>query len=73
MKCLYCNGKMEQATSTYTVDRKGYHLFIKDIPAYVCSRCGEKHFEEEEVGAIQNVIKNLEAEIEKIRRYKKVS
>ncbi|MBI4649991.1 YgiT-type zinc finger protein [Candidatus Desantisbacteria bacterium] len=32
---------MEKSTVSYTVDRKGYHLFIEKIPANVCSQCGE--------------------------------
>jgi YgiT-type zinc finger domain-containing protein len=64
MKCLLCKGEMEKATVSYTVDRKGYHLFIEKIPAYVCSRCGEKYFEEKEAGAIQNMIKALEEKLQ---------
>ena len=50
MKCLLCKGEMEKATVSYTVDRSGY-FFIKEIPAYVGSQCGEKYFEEREVDA----------------------
>ena len=46
MKCLLCNGEMEKAAVAYSVDRKGYHLFIEKFPAYVCSQCGEKYFDE---------------------------
>jgi len=67
MKCLYCSGEMERELSTYTIDRKRYHLFLEEIPTYVCSRCGEKGYDEEEVEAIQNMIKKLEEEIEKVR------
>jgi len=42
---------MERSMSTYTVDREGYHLFVKEIPAYICTQCGEKYFGEEEVEA----------------------
>lgn len=63
MKCLYCGGEMERSMSTYTVDRKGYHLFIKEIPAYICTQCGEKYFDEEEVEAIQKLIQKVEAGI----------
>ncbi|MDI6891354.1 MAG: YgiT-type zinc finger protein [Thermodesulfovibrionales bacterium] len=66
MKCLFCSGEMEKATVAYTVDRKGYHLFIEKIPAYVCSQCGEKHFEEKEVEAIQNMIKALEEKLQDV-------
>lgn len=66
MKCLLCKGEMEKATVAYTVDRNGYHLFIEKIPAYVCSQCGEKYFEEKEVEAIQNMIKALEEKLKDI-------
>jgi len=66
MKCLLCKGEMERATVSYTVDRKGYHLFIKRIPAYVCSQCGEKYFEEKEVNAIQNMLKTFEEKLKEV-------
>ena len=67
MKCLYCNGAMERSKSTYTINRKDYHLFLQDIPVYICSQCGEKYFGEEEVEAIQNLMKTLESEVGKVR------
>lgn len=67
MKCLYCGGEMKKSISSYTVDRKGYHLFIKEIPAYVCTQCGEKYFDEDEVEAIQKLIQKIEAGIEEVR------
>ncbi len=66
MRCLLCNGEMEKATVAYTVDRKGYHLFIEKLPAYVCSQCGERYFEEKEVEAIQNMIKALEEKLQDV-------
>lgn len=66
MRCLLCHGEMEKSTVSYTIDRKGYHLFVKEIPAYVCSRCGEKYFDEKEVEAIQNMIKALEEKMQDI-------
>lgn len=66
MNCLLCKGEMEKTTVAYTVDRKGYHLFIEKIPAYVCSQCGEKYFGEKEVEAIQNMIKTLEEKLQNV-------
>ena len=66
MKCLLCKGEMEKSTVAYTVDRKGYHLFIEKIPAYVCTQCGEKYFEEREVGAIQNMLKVFEKKLDEV-------
>jgi len=55
---------MEKATVAYTVDRKGYHLFIEKFPAYVCSQCGEKYLDEKEVEVIQNIIKALDEKLQ---------
>ena len=63
MKCLFCQGEMKKAIVSYTIDRKGYHLFIKKIPAYACTQCGEKYFEEKETKALQNMIKALEEKL----------
>lgn len=55
-----------KAKVAYTVNRKGYHLFIEKIPAYVCTQCGEQFFEEKEVSAIQNMLKVFEENLEKV-------
>ncbi len=67
MKCIYCGGKAEKTTTTYTIDREGYHLFLEDVPAYVCTQCGEKFFPEEEVAAIQNTIHRLEEDLTEVK------
>ncbi|MEK6581886.1 MAG: YgiT-type zinc finger protein [Nitrospirota bacterium] len=66
MKCLFCNGEMEKKKVAYTVNRKGYHLYVEKIPAFVCSRCGEQFFDEKEVGAIQNMLKAFEEKLEQV-------
>ena len=67
MKCMFCSVEMEKRKVPYSVDRKGYHLYIREVPAYVCSQCGENYFEEDEVGEIQDIIKSLEQHIEKLK------
>jgi YgiT-type zinc finger domain-containing protein len=57
---------MEKTFVAYTVDRKGYHLFIEKIPGHVCSQCGERYFEEKEVEAIQNMIMALEEKLKEV-------
>ena len=68
MKCFQCNGDMEKRDVTYTVDRKGYHLFLQEIPAYVCVRCGERSFDETEVAAMQKMLSTLEKEINCLKK-----
>jgi YgiT-type zinc finger domain-containing protein len=67
MKCLYCNGEVEMREAAYTVDRKGYHLYLENIPTLVCTKCGERAYDEKEVEAIQGMISNLEININKVK------
>lgn len=67
MKCMLCGGEMKKKNVPYSVDRKGYHLYLREVPAYVCSQCGENYFEEDEIEEIQVIIKTLEKHIEKLK------
>jgi len=68
MKCLYCSSEMEKTKSSYTINRKDYHLFLEEVPVYVCTKCKEKLFEETEVEAIQRLIKHLESDVRQLQR-----
>lgn len=61
MKCLHCGGNLEQATTTYAVTRKSFHLILDDVPAWVCEQCGEPLFDEATVDAIQHMLRAVEA------------
>lgn len=60
MKCVHCQGEMKKSTTTFHVDRKGYHVLLDTVPAWVCDQCGEAYFEEREVDAIQELIRSVE-------------
>ena len=66
MKCIYCQGEMERGTAPFYVDRKGYHLVLDAVPAWVCTQCGEVYFEEAEVNAIQEVMRLLDERTEQL-------
>ncbi len=56
MKCLHCQGTMEKGSSPLHIDRKGCHLTLDHVPAWICAQCGEAYFEEAEVIAVQELI-----------------
>ena len=66
MNCIHCKGEMEKKTAPFQIDRKGYHLTLDAIPAWVCTQCGESYFDEAEVTAIQAVLQKLDKETEKL-------
>ena len=48
MKCVICkNGDVETKTATFTVDKDGHALILRNVPARVCRQCGEPYFNAE--------------------------
>jgi len=66
MKCMYCQGEMRRGSAPFHVDRKGYHLLLDAVPAWVCSQCGESYFEEAQVDSIQEAIRALDTQATKL-------
>ena len=66
MECLKCKGRLVKGTAPFSVDRGGYHLHWDAVPAWVCTQCGEPLFEGYEVDVIQEAIKALDRENEKL-------
>lgn len=60
MKCIHCQGEMRKGQTPFHVDRKGCHVLLDNVPAWVCQQCGEAYFEENEVDAIQDLINSVE-------------
>jgi YgiT-type zinc finger domain-containing protein len=55
---------MDRGTAPFHIDRKGFHLTLDTVPAWVCAQCGEACFESSEVDAIQQVIHDLGTKME---------
>ena len=68
MKCMYCQAKMKRGTVPFHIDRKGIHVSLDEIPAWVCPQCGETYFEEKEVDSMQALVKAVEEQTQKISK-----
>lgn len=60
VKCVHCQGTMKRTHAPFHIDRKGYHLSLEAVPAWVCGQCGEPYFEEREVKSIQRLLVQLD-------------
>jgi YgiT-type zinc finger domain-containing protein len=60
MKCIHCAGEMKRSSAPFHIDRKGYHLSLEAVPAWVCGQCGEPYFDEREVAAMQQLLEQLD-------------
>ncbi|HZK76494.1 MAG TPA: type II toxin-antitoxin system MqsA family antitoxin [Candidatus Kapabacteria bacterium] len=63
MKCDICQADMKRSVATFHVDRKGYHLTLDAVPAWVCPQCGETYFEQPEVESIQRAALAIDHEM----------
>jgi YgiT-type zinc finger domain-containing protein len=53
MKCVICkNGTTVSGTTTITLERDGLTLVVKNVPAEVCSNCGEAYVSEKDTNQI---------------------
>ncbi|MBI4872620.1 MAG: type II toxin-antitoxin system MqsA family antitoxin [Candidatus Riflebacteria bacterium] len=63
MECMWCKGRMSLGTAPFSADRKGYHLQLEAVAAWVCSQCGEPYFEEAEVARIQAILQAVDERV----------
>jgi len=67
MKCAQCGGKLTHQRTSYTIARSGYHLTVNDIPAWVCTQCGQPLFDDEQSATLERLIAALDAGAERLR------
>lgn len=47
MKCVVCkSGETRPGTTTVTFERDGFTLVMKEVPAEICTNCGEDYVDE---------------------------
>lgn len=49
------------------IEKGGYRLRLEQIPAWLCTQCGETYFEEKEVNSIQKVIQAVDTQTEHLQ------
>ena len=58
MKCIFCGGKVNKEKVTFVYEEKEKYIFIENVPAEVCHKCGEKTFSPEVTQEILKFAKN---------------
>ena len=59
--CFYCKGKLEHKLVNHIVDLGETIIIIKDVPAEVCTQCGETSYS-------NDVAKHLEEIVDAMRQ-----
>ena len=47
MSCVFCGGKVVSKNVTFIYEQDGQFLLIRNVPAEVCTTCGEKTYSPE--------------------------
>jgi len=47
MKCVFCGGRVEKKRVTFSYEEDSKYLLVKNVPAEVCTKCGEKTYSPE--------------------------
>jgi YgiT-type zinc finger domain-containing protein len=53
--CPLCGGEKQPGTTTFTVDL-GFGVVVRQVPALVCSQCGEAWIEEPVAARLESVV-----------------
>ena len=47
MQCIFCRGKIESRYVTFVYDHENEYFFVENVPAEVCTQCGERTYSPE--------------------------
>ena len=76
MNCFTCKGILQEKKVNYVVDLENTIIIIKDVPAKVCTQCGEQYFDDEtaqNIEKIVNQLKQLSVEVTIVKYNEKVA
>lgn len=66
MKCVYCQGEMVRGSAPLHIDHKDVHISLDNVPAWACAQCGEVCFEEADLDVMQELIRAVDEQKEKL-------
>ncbi|MCL4431065.1 MAG: type II toxin-antitoxin system MqsA family antitoxin [Epsilonproteobacteria bacterium] len=57
-KCPLCQGFVVDGSATFTVDLGEGIVVVRDIPAQVCSQCGEEWLDDSTAAKLENIVES---------------
>ena len=76
MECFMCKGDLEEKKVNYVVNLENTIIIIKDVPAKVCKKYGEKFYDdltEKNIEKIVNKLKELTVEVTIVKYEEKIA
>ena len=66
MGCFRCKGDMEQKLKTHAITLDKCVIIIKNVPALVCTQCGEVYFTDDVMQKLEIIVDRLENIIKEV-------
>lgn len=63
-QCEFCQGEMEQRRVLARFRFRGQTIYVENVPAWVCNRCGEQYFD----APIYKHLEEIAGQSERIQR-----
>ena len=55
-RCPLCEGSKNEGTSTYTVDLGFGVVVVRDVPAKICTQCGEEWIDAPVARSLESIV-----------------
>jgi YgiT-type zinc finger domain-containing protein len=66
MTCFRCKGDTEQKLKTHAITLDSCVIIVKNVPALVCSQCGEVYFTDDVLQRLESIVDKLENIIKEV-------
>jgi len=55
-RCPLCGGEKQPGTTTFAVDLKSGVVVVREVPALVCTKCGDAWIEDPVAEKLENIV-----------------
>lgn len=55
-QCPLCGGFKKESTTSFTVDYNNGVIVVRDVPATICSQCGEEWLTDEVASKLEEIV-----------------
>jgi len=66
MMCFVCKGELSDGFTTFMTDLGNCIVVIKNVPAKICSQCGEVSYSDEVAKKIEKIINSLRNSVSEV-------
>ena len=66
MRCIMCKGDITQTKHTYIQEVEDCIIIIKNVPALVCSQCGEVYYSNDIAVKLEEIVNRLQVMVKDI-------